>query len=502
MLPCSRSHSPTANSLRNALAAPFTYIEKHAHELKLCPEDPLPNQVTPNQVTSYDGSITFSPQQLIYAETVDQIQAILRDPATYPSPVRAMGSGHSLTPCIATSGTTINMSKMNQAITIDSTNMTFTAQAGMQIHEASDALRALRLQMMLNIEIGNMTLGSAACCHSKDGLDGIEFGQVSSYVIAMKWVTPTGDLAEASETTNLDLLKFMRSSYGLAGVIYEVTLRIKPIEVIHLTYLPRPVADLTEEEVEHIMDTSEGLVCWTVNRTAIFQQRHRVAEPNILSTLLADIRKTLWNFEGAFLGHLIGRFADDPALRNALQQGDFDVAQTLYSTLHLIGGITILAPDKTINYENTPTDARYAFTFWTFPRAQWLTVLRAYLDWADAYFQKTGFRCNMPLGAYRVRPDTSSLLSYSNDGEVFSIDPIHAPTNMQDWLDFLIAFNEFAAQNHGIPLLNQSPLVLIQHVKAAYGQRWQQFSDAVRAADPTGRLLNPFFAGLLVPPAN
>ena len=61
------------------------------------------------------------------------------------------------------------------------------------------------MQMMLNIEIGNMTLGSAACCHSKDALDGIEFGQVSSYVTQMKWVTPAGDLAEASAISNPEL---------------------------------------------------------------------------------------------------------------------------------------------------------------------------------------------------------------------------------------------------------------------------------------------------------
>ena len=106
----------------------------------------MPDQVTPNQVTSYDGSITFSPQQLVYAETVDQIQAILRDPATYPSPVRAMGSGHSLTPCIATSGTTINMSKMNQAISHRQHRQHDLHGPGRHadLHEASDALRAQR----------------------------------------------------------------------------------------------------------------------------------------------------------------------------------------------------------------------------------------------------------------------------------------------------------------------------------------------------------------------
>ena len=52
-----------------------------------------------NQVVNYDGSITASPQQLVYPQTVADIQAILRDPVTYPSPVRAVGNYHSLTAC-------------------------------------------------------------------------------------------------------------------------------------------------------------------------------------------------------------------------------------------------------------------------------------------------------------------------------------------------------------------------------------------------------------------
>lgn len=450
-----------------------------------------------NQVVNYDGSITAAPQQLVYPQTVDEIQAILRDPVRYPSPVRAMGNYHSLTPCASSDGTIVNLSKMAQVVAIDKANLTLTAQAGMQIIDASKALRAQNLQMMLNIEIGNMTLGSAACCHSKDALDGIEFGQVSSYVTQMKWVTPAGDLAEASVDDNPDLLRTMRSSYGLCGIVYEVTLRIKPIEALHFTYLPRPVDALTQAEVDNLLDTSEGLICWTVDRTAIFQQRYRIAEPGVLSSLLADARRLLWNYEAAHVGQLIDRFVDDPTLRNAAQQGDFDAAKLLYAELHLAGGITLLAPDKTIDYHNTPPNSRYAFTFWAFPRAQWLTTLRAYLDFTDQYFKDTGFRCNMPLGAYHIRQDSSSLLSYTHEGEVFSIDPIHAPTDVPAWQAFLQKFNDFASQRNGIPLLNQSPFVTQANVQAAYGQRWSQFSAAVRAMDPAGRMLNPFFAALL-----
>jgi hypothetical protein len=450
-----------------------------------------------NQVVNYDGSITAAPQQLIYPKTVEEIQSILRDTVGFPGPVRAMGNYHSLTPCASSDGTIVNLSKMTQVVAIDSANLTFTAQAGMQIIEASKALRAQNLQMMLNIEIGNMTLGSAACCHSKDALDGIEFGQVSSYVTQMKWVTPSGDLAEASAADNPDLLRTMRSSYGLCGIVYEVTLRVKPIEALHFTYLPRPVDELTQAEVDNLLDTSEGLICWTVGRTSIFQQRYRVAEPGILSSLLADARRLLWNYEAAHVGQLIDRFIDDPTLRDAAQQGDFDAAKLLYAQLHLAGGITLLAPDKTIDYHNTPATAKYAFTFWAFPRSQWLTTLLAYLDFTDQYFKGTGFRCNMPLGAYHIRRDASSLLSYTRDQEIFSIDPIHAPTDVPAWQAFLRKFNDFASQRNGIPLLNQSPFVTQAQVQAAYGQRWSQFSAAVRAADPTGRMLNPFFAALL-----
>ena len=44
-----------------------------------------------NKVVNYDGSITASPQQLAYPQSVEEIQAILRDPVRFPSPVRAWG---------------------------------------------------------------------------------------------------------------------------------------------------------------------------------------------------------------------------------------------------------------------------------------------------------------------------------------------------------------------------------------------------------------------------
>lgn len=447
-------------------------------------------------LVNYDGSITITPQRIVRPTSVSEIQEVLRDTARYPGPVRAVGSCHSLTPCFATGGTVIDMRGLDRIIEIDTDKQTFTAQAGLQIVTAADALREREHQFFTNIEIGNMTLGAAATNHSKDALDGAEFGQFSSYVTRMKWVTPDGALAEADEGSP-DLLRKMRSSYGLCGVVYETTFRIKPIEVLHFSYLPRRVDELTEAEVDEILDQAEGAVCWTVGRTAIFQRRQRVEDRRIVLSLFGAIRRRLWNHSGAHAAHFIDQLISDERLRAAVREQADEATTLLYSTLRLFGGITLVAPDKTIDYSKTRQSARYAFTFWAFPRGEWLRTLRAYLDFADEHARRTGFRCNLPLGSYYIRKDTGSLLSYTHDREIFSIDPIHAVTDTVAWFEFLKRFNDFAFERQGIPLLNQSPFVERKHVEAAYGSRWNEFSDWVRAEDPQGRLLNPFFAALL-----
>src|SRR5579864_7260211 len=104
-----------------------------------------------NTIVNYDGSITTTPQQLIYPQTVQEIQSVLRNSATYPSPVRAKGSYHSLTPCVSSDGTIVDMSALAQVMQIDKVNNSFTAQAGMQIFDATMALRQQGLQFMTNI---------------------------------------------------------------------------------------------------------------------------------------------------------------------------------------------------------------------------------------------------------------------------------------------------------------------------------------------------------------
>ena len=449
-------------------------------------------------ITNYDGGVVTAPQKVVRPESVEELQAILRDAERFPSPVRAMGSYHSLTPCASSSGTIVAMSGLKKVQRVDTEKLTFTAQAGLQLVEAAEILRKHGVQFMLNIEIGNMTLGSAACCQTKDALDGTQYGQVNSYVTQIKWVNPTGGLEEASEDENPELLSLVRSSYGLCGVVYEVTFRIKPLEMVRFNYTSFDINDLTQEKVSSIIGANEAIVCWTVGRTVIIQTRNRAT--HLKHSWMAGVRRGSWNFIGACVGRAIRRYTPGKALTNLFEDLWFAMQRAGYKFLGAIGGFSLYNPDKTVNYEKTPPWARYAFTFWAFPRDEWVSNLKAYLDFAENHFKKYGFRCNLPLGSYFIRRDVSSLLSYSYNGDIISIDPIHACPDGEKiaWQHFLQEFNAWAHSRGGIPLLNQSPFVEQKHVVAAYGERWKQLSDWVKKVDPQGRMRNAFFKELLV----
>jgi FAD/FMN-containing dehydrogenase len=448
-------------------------------------------------ITNYDGGVVTNPQQVATPGSVEELQAILRDTERYPSPVRAMGSFHSLTPCPSSTGTVIRMERMNRVLDVDTEGMAVTVQGGLQMGQLAIALRKRGLQMYLNIEIGNATVGSLACCHSKDAMDGVDHGQVSSYVTRIKWVDPSGDLQEASEDDNPELLHMVRSSYGLCGVCYEITLRIKKLEIIKFDFEVHASNKLTQKHIDEVAAANETMVCWTIGHTTIVQTRNQT--DRLQRAWLANLRHLAWTRVGAFVGRNLRRWTPAGPVRSVVESAWLACQKATYRGLGAIGGFSLYGPDKIMNYKDTPRSARYAFTFWAFPFDKWVENLTAYLEFSDAHFKQYGFRCNMPLGSYFIKKDSSSILSYTFDGDVLSIDPIHSycEDDEEEWFHFLKEFNAWGHSRGGVPLLNQSPFVTREHVVAAYGERWQQFSDWVAKVDPGKRMRNEFFADLL-----
>src|SRR5271156_6326099 len=178
-------------------------------------------------VTNWFGDLVSHPSVIVDANSIADIVAVLTDPVTYPSPVRAVGSNHSTAPCGVADGGTLVRMKMNRILNIGTD--TLTVEAGAIHIDMAQALEKQNLQFYVNTEIGSLSAGSAACAGTKDSSFPGEYGQVGSYVIGVKMVLPSGDLLEVTEDAQPELMQLVRSSYGLFGIIYEVTYKVRPL---------------------------------------------------------------------------------------------------------------------------------------------------------------------------------------------------------------------------------------------------------------------------------
>ena len=191
-------------------------------------------------VSNWESGVTYRPAVVVKPTTIEEVVAIVRDKVSHPSPVRAVGKLHSPAPCSADDGgTMVDMTAMTRILEIGPDFV--TAEAGAIYVDVAEALLRHGQQFHINTEIGNVTLGAVACAATKDSslIGTSHWGQVSSFVTGVKVVTADGSVRTYTQAKHPAELRLLRSSYGLLGIVVEVTLATQPltaIEAVHRVY--------------------------------------------------------------------------------------------------------------------------------------------------------------------------------------------------------------------------------------------------------------------------
>lgn len=446
------------------------------------------------RLRNWFGNIASSPAVVVEPGSVDEIVGIMRDPDTYPAPVRAVGSNHSTTPCgVADGGTVVSMRGLDRVLGIGAD--TVTAQAGALYIDVSRRLRAHGLQFHVNVEIGNLTIGSAACGQTKDASFPGEYGQVCSYACEIKLVTASGEQMTISEDQP-ELLRAVRSSHGLLGIVYEATFKVRPIEpmvVHHATY----DLDTFERRLPALRGRGEALMLYidpyldTI--TVEFRRYEPTSRPGRASSWQWRLRNLMWSTIAPFTASWITRRVASTRIRHVL----LEALQRLINvaSVRLLRGRHTIASDQMIRYPDKATSSGYTFSIWAFPEDRYAGTLRDYYDFVRTYLRSRGYRPNLTHVGYRISQDTSSTFSYTHSGPVVTIDPVS--TGGEGWEDFLLAYNDFCSRHGGMPLLNQTPALRRSQVHKAFGDRIDAFEGVRADLDPKDRLLNDYFAQLL-----
>ncbi len=446
-----------------------------------------------NTVTNWFGNLISHPAVIVDANSVDDIVGVLKDPVTYPSPVRAVGSNHSTTPCgVADGGTLIRM-KMNKILSISGNSL--TVQAGAVHLDMAKALEAQKLQFYVNTEIGSLSAGSAAIAGTKDASFPGEYGQVGSYIIGVKLVLPGGDLLEVTEAGQPELMQQVRSSYGMFGIVYEVTYSIKlltPMHVHHKTF--------SLEEFLSALPDLKALGYSIMYYLFPFQdkitvefRKYNPAATGDPDRIAWSLRNHIWGTSGPKLGHDVEQNVSIPSIRYGIIDG-FN-ATWRFQLENIVSSDNTIPGDQIIQYPPVSNDSRYTFSLFAFPEEQFPAALTDFFKFCKDYYSQKGYRSNLLYVGYRIAQDQKALLSYSWDGTVMTIDPVS--TANAGWETFLDAYNQFCSERNGLPVLNQTPQLTPAILRKAYGAKLNTLDTVRKQYDPGNRLINDYFRQLL-----
>jgi FAD/FMN-containing dehydrogenase len=442
------------------------------------------------------GSVTSSPHTVVEVNSVDEIVSIMKDTERYPAPVRAVGSNHSTTPCGTADDGTVVVTRRMDAILEFGTD-TVTVQAGALYIDVNEALRRRGQQFYVNVELGNLTIGSACCGGTKDASMAEEFGQIASYAVAIKMVLPSGELFEVDER-DPDLLQVARSSYGLFGVVYEATFRVRKLAAMEVHH-EKFTFDEFASRLPALRARGDSMMLY-INPfkdsiTVEFRRYHEVDSDRGLSTWQWRLRNEVWSHLAPLWAFNVTRLVPMRWLRSALI--DFYDGLISLALTRVIKGRATVPMAQQIRYPAQSNNARYTFSIWAFPEERYLQCLKAYFDFSKEHFERTGYRIDLLSVGYRILADQSSLFSYSYHGTVITFDPVS--TGNFGWETFLREYNALCSELGGTPLFNQTNLLTRSQVVRAFGDRLERFEQHRQRFDPGNRLLNNYFAELLTP---
>ncbi|WP_262692572.1 FAD-binding oxidoreductase [Kordiimonas aestuarii] len=181
---------------------------------------------------------TMLPDAVVFPHKTEEVVALVKLCQQYQIPVVPFGAGTSvegnITPIAG--GVSVDLSEMNQILSVNPEDLDCTVQAGVRREELNEHLRDLGL--FFPIDPGaNATIGGMASTRAS-GTNAVRYGTMREAILSLRVVTPDGRDIRTSgrarkSAAGYDITRLMIGAEGTLGIITEITLRLHGIpEVI------------------------------------------------------------------------------------------------------------------------------------------------------------------------------------------------------------------------------------------------------------------------------
>ena len=190
-------------------------------------------------VYSQDGTNGISsdilPDVVVFPETIEEVQDIMRFANKNKIPVVARGAGTNLVgACIPKRGGIIlNFTKMNRIKEINKINMTATVEPGVIVGELQDKVSDIGLFFPPDPSNLKVSTIGGAIAQSAGGPKTFKYGTTKDYILSLKVVLADGTLLECGtntikNATGYHLEQLFIGSEGTLGIVVEATLKLIP----------------------------------------------------------------------------------------------------------------------------------------------------------------------------------------------------------------------------------------------------------------------------------
>ncbi len=417
-----------------------------------------------------------------------QLLSILQPESGTPLPIRPQGAGTAATDCntVAT-GSVLHMTQLDRVFLVDTENRTVTVEAGIRVEALIATLAEDGLELMGGYELQGRTVGGAIAAPCFGPCIGNSGSFFSSHVVSMKIVTAKGRILTI-DRSQTNLLAAFRMSFGLLGVIYEATLRVRPIQTFtasHRRVSIRKFASI----VDTLAMSDVGFKFYLMpyrDRVYLDLRRYDSDPGNAYAT---PWRLKDWG-ESTVMPHVfksLNRIVPIDSVKYRLIDSISEATQGLVNSRLVQTGTNASSQSR----RKRGGRSTY-YSTWCFPAANFSMIALAYKNFCDTTLQNTQYRCDLPAVGYRLNRDASAPLSPSFDETMIALTT--ASTQLKGWDNFVIDLAEFAEKWGGTPLISQSRALRAETVIQTYSRRLDFFRRMRRQLDPENRLLSPFLA--------